>query len=192
MLDEKSNNCGAFLMTKYSSDFKAKVVNRYLKGDISYNALCTMFKIPDARPVRDWVKRAEIHGLNSLKVTHIRKEYTQDFKLAVVEYVHTHQVSRAQTAAHFGISASQVNSWDRIIRKQGVAGLRPTHKGGPSAMGKHKRIKPIKRLKPTQEEKYKQEILELKQRLHEAELDRDILKTLAILTKKSPKSSPRK
>lgn len=59
-------------------------------------------------------------------------------------------------------------------------------------MGKHKPIKPIKKLEPTQEEKYKQEIPELKSKLHEAELDRDILKALATLTKNSPKHSLRK
>ncbi|WP_461214643.1 helix-turn-helix domain-containing protein [Lacticaseibacillus sp. GG6-2] len=120
------------------------------------------------------------------------KEYSQAFKISVVEYVHTHQVSRALTAAHFGISPSQVNAWDRIVRDQGIAGLRPKHKGRQSVMGKHKKIKPIKRLEPTQEEKYKQEILELKSKLHEAEMDRDILKVLATLTKNSPKHSPRK
>lgn len=132
-----------------------------------------------------------MHGIESLKVKHTKVDYSQTFKIAVVEYVHTHQVSRAQTAAHFGISPSQVNSWDRIVRERGVTGLRAKHKGR-LAMGKHKKIKPTKRLEPTQEEKYKQEILELKSKLHEAELDRDILKALATLMKNSPKRSPRK
>ncbi|MDM7530688.1 transposase, partial [Lacticaseibacillus paracasei] len=71
---------------------------------------------------------------------------------------------------------------------QGVTGLRAQRKGRPP-MGKHKQIK---KLEPTQEEKYKQEILELKSKLHKAELDRDILKALATLTKNSPKHSLRK
>ncbi|KRK97051.1 hypothetical protein FD04_GL001911 [Secundilactobacillus odoratitofui DSM 19909 = JCM 15043] len=72
-----------------------------------------------------------------------------------------------------------------------MAGLCVKRKGRPT-MGKHKKTKPIKHLEPTQEEKYKQEILELKSKLHDAELDRDILKALANLTKKSSKHSPRK
>ena len=178
-------------MTKYSSKFKVTVVTAYLKGGISYKDLCTRFGIPSARTIRDWVKLAQAHGIDSLKVKHTKVEYSQSFKVAVVEYVHTHQISRAQTAAHFGISPSQVTSWVRIVREQGVAGLRAKRKGRP-AMGKHKKVKPIKKLEPTQEEKYKQEILELKSKLHEAELDRDILKALATLTKNSPKHSLRK
>jgi transposase len=46
-------------------------------------------------------------------------------------------------------------------------------------------------LEPTQEQQYKQEIMELKHQLHETELDRDILKALATLTKNSTKRSPR-
>ncbi|WP_156321850.1 helix-turn-helix domain-containing protein [Lacticaseibacillus thailandensis] len=63
----------------------------------------------------------------------------------------THQVSRGKTAAHFSISPSQVNSWCCIVRDQGVAGLRTTRKGRP-VMSKHKKIKPVKKLEPTQEE----------------------------------------
>ena len=178
-------------MTKYNSEFKAKVVATYLRGGISYCTLCTRFGIPSTKTIRTWVNQARAHGLDSLKVKHTRTGYSQTFKITVVEYVHTHQISRAQTAAHFGISPYQVSSWDRIVREQGVTGLRSKRKGRPT-VGKHKQIKPIKKLEPTQEEKYKQEILELKSKLHEAELDRDILKALATLTKNSPKHSLRK
>ncbi|KRK36467.1 helix-turn-helix domain-containing protein [Loigolactobacillus bifermentans] len=178
-------------MTKYSSEFKVRFVSRYLEGGISYRNLCTEFGIPCTGIVKTWVSQAKMHGIESLKVKHTSVDYSQTFKIAVVEYVHTHQVSCAQTAAHFGISPSQVNSWNRIVRERGVTGLRAKHKGRP-AMGKHKKTRPIKRLEPTQEEKYKQEILELKSKLHEAELDRDILKALATLMKNSPKRSPRK
>lgn len=178
-------------MTKYSSEIKAKVVSQYLEGGVSYTNLCVRFGISSSKTIQIWVNQARAHGIESLRVKHTRIDYSQTFKIAVVEYVHTHQISRAQTAAHFGISPSQVNSWDRIVREQGVAGLRATREGR-SAVGKHKKIKPIKKLEPTQEEKYKQEILELKSKLHEAELDRDILKALATLTKNSPKHSLRK
>ena len=57
-------------MTKYNSEFKAKVVNRYLKGDIGYVDLCAKYKIADKWSVMDWDNRAKIHGLGSLKVRH--------------------------------------------------------------------------------------------------------------------------
>ncbi|BDZ30466.1 hypothetical protein [Lactiplantibacillus brownii] len=55
-------------------------------------------------------------------------------------------------------------------------------------MSKHKnQNRSPKRLTATKEEKYKQQITELKRQLHDAELDRDILKTLATITRKQPK-----
>ena len=178
-------------MSKYSSEFKIKVASKYLNGGVSYRDLCKEFGIPRPEQIRRWTEQARVHGLASLETKNTWNEYSQDFKITVVEYVHTHEISRAQAASHFGISNTQVNAWDRIFIDQGVAGLRPKRKGRP-AMGKHKKIKPIKKLEPTQEEKYKQEILELKSKLHKAELDRDILKALATLTKNSPKHSLRK
>jgi transposase len=176
-------------MIKYSSTFKAKVVSRYLKGGTSYGKLAKEFGISTKSQVGRWVQRVRAHGYESLKISHTRKHYSQAFKIEVVEY--THQTSRALTAAHFNISDRQVGNWCQIVRDEGVDGLRSKPKSGQSAMSKHKQIKPFKRLEPTQEEKYKQEILELKQQLHEAELDRDILKALATPTKNSPKRSPR-
>lgn len=178
-------------MTKYSNELKAKVVSEYLKGGIGYRELSVRYGIPSRANIRTWVNQAMTHGIESLKVKHNKATYSQTFKITVVEYVHTHQVNRVQAAAHFGISPSQVNAWIRIVKDQGVTGLRAQRKGRPP-MGKHKPIKPIKKLEPTQEEKYKQEIPELKSKLHEAELDRDILKALATLTKNSPKHSLRK
>lgn len=178
-------------MTKYSSQFKVKVVSRYLKGDIGYRELCKQYKVPSTSVVRAWVQRAQEHGPQSLAVRHTKATYSQSFKVAVIEYMGTHQVSRARAAAHFGISEGQVYSWDQIVKEKGVAGLRPKRRGRPTT-NKRKRTKTIKRLKPTQEEKYQQEILNLKQQLHEAELDRDILKALATLMRKAPNRSPRR
>jgi len=39
-----------------------------------------------------------------------KQTISQEFKLSVIQYLHTHQNSRAQTAAHFAISSSQVKA----------------------------------------------------------------------------------
>lgn len=149
-------------MTRYSRQFRVKIVSRYLEGNISYADPCEEYHISGTWILRGWVQRAKVHGLDSIKVKRSRTVSSQDCKLAVVEYVRTHQVSCAKTAAHFDISASQAYSWDRTVREQGVTGLRSKVKGRHPDMNKRKKVKPINRLKPTQEEKYKQEILELK------------------------------
>lgn len=178
-------------MTKYSSEFKINVVSRYLTGDISYKDLCALYGISSISTAEKWVQRAGIHGLKSLKVHRTKTNYNQNFKIAVVEYRRTNPVSLSQTAAHFGINLSQVSSWNKIFKEQGVVGLRPRQKGR-LPMTKHKKTNVQKYLEPTQKEKYEQEILKLKQELHEAELDRDILKTLATLTKNSKKHYPQR
>lgn len=89
-----------------------------------------------------------------------------------------------------------ISSWNRVVRNQGVAGLRPKPKGRHTTTAKRRNKKTgtkiFKTIEPTQEEKYQQEILELKTKLHYAEMDRDILKTLAAMTKQSQTHSTQK
>ncbi|WP_407890991.1 transposase [Lacticaseibacillus sp. N501-2] len=183
-------------MTKYSSTFKSKIVSEYSRGGIGYHDLCAKYGIASTSTPRTWVRQAQEHGLTSLKVKQNRVEYSVDAKLAVVEYVQTHETSRLRAAAHFGISPSQVNSWVRIVQKEGVAGLRPKPKGRHTTSKRKKNkkngVKIFKTIEPTKEEQYQQEIMELKQKLHDAEMNRDILKVLATMTENSQTHSPRK
>lgn len=168
-------------MTKYSSSFKIRLVKEYQTGVISIKGLAKKYHIPSDAQLHVWINQAEAHGLNSLKVKQNKYNYSQDFKLGVVNYVKTNEVSRMQTAAHFGISPSQVNSWVRKFQEMGAAGLRDRPRGRPSQLKKAKKKKVIKKLNPTKEEKYKEEIIQLKAQLHDTEMDRDILKVLTAL-----------
>ncbi|MFD1441812.1 helix-turn-helix domain-containing protein [Lacticaseibacillus hegangensis] len=182
-------------MTKYSSNLRAKVVGEYRRGGISMGDLCIKYGIGSHATIQTWLNEAEQHGLSSLRVKHRKTDYSVDTKVAVVEYVQTHETSRRRAAAHFGISPSQVNSWVRIVQKKGVAGLRPKPKGRhTTSKRKNKKNgeKIFKTIEPTKEEQYQQEIIELKRKLHEAEMNRDILKVLATMTENSQTHSPRK
>lgn len=180
-------------MTKYSTKFKIKIVKEYWLGGMTLHDLMLKYSIPTSIIIRRWVKQADEHGLESLKVKYNKRTYPQSFKLDVVNYVNTNEVSQLQAAAHFGISASQVNSWCRIFQETGVTGLRDKPRGRPTHMVKSKNRKAIKRLKPTAEEKYKEEIMNLKAELHQAEMERDILKVLATIKKdQKNQRNPRK
>ena len=180
---------GHFYMTKYSSVFKAKVVSEYRRGGISYTDLCRKYNIPSKSPVIRWVHKAENDGLSAIKVKRTHRQFSQAFKLSVLDYVQTNEVSQTQAALHFGVSSCLISSWNRIVQDQGVAGLRPKPKGRHTTTTKRRNkkngTKIFKTIEPTQEEKYQQEILELKTKLHHAEMDRDILKVLATMTKQS-------
>lgn len=183
-------------MTKYSSAFKAKIVSEYQRGGVSYREICRKYGIPNIAPVERWVHKAENDGLSAIKVKRTHRQFSQTFKLSVLDYVQTNEVSQTQAALHFGVSSCLISSWNRIVHDQGVAGLRPKPKGRHTTTIKRRNKKNgekiFKTIEPTQEEKYQQEILELKTKLHHAEMDRDILKTLAAMTKQSQTHSTQK
>lgn len=84
---------GHFHMTKYSSVLKAKIVTEYQRGGISSNALAKKYNIYDGSQVRRWARQAEADGLMSIKVKHIKRTYTQQFKLTVLDYVQINGVT---------------------------------------------------------------------------------------------------
>lgn len=180
---------GHFRMTKYSSGFKAKVVGEYLRGNISSSDVAKKYKIPDSSSVRRWVRLAKEKGVSAIELKHTHRAYTQQFKLTVLDYVQSHEVSREQTAQHFDIDQGMISAWTKVVREQGVVGLRPKHKGRPTTTSKRKNKrngeKIFKTIEPTKEEEYQQEIYGLKAKLRKAEMDRDILKVLAAMTKES-------
>ncbi|WP_157060417.1 helix-turn-helix domain-containing protein, partial [Companilactobacillus futsaii] len=178
-----------FFMTKYSSEFKVKLVNEYLEGQISILGLAKKYGIPSKSPIYNWVHQAETNGLNSLKNKRSHKEYSQDFKLSVIEYYKLHEISRLDTAIHFKISPSQVSSWIYIYNHYGVAGLRRRPRGRRPLMARRKKKT---HLSSSKEEKYKQEILDLKSKLHDTEMDRDILKALKALRENNHSSRKQK
>ncbi|AYG37376.1 transposase [Lactiplantibacillus pentosus] len=173
-------------MIKYSSEFKSKVVNEYLDTDISFQALRLKYHIGGHSLVSDWVHSVQRQGLGSLKPKQRIPRHSQDFKLNVVNYIQTNEVSCRQAAQRFGVSRSCAYRWMRIYQEQGVAGLRPTLREGGPTLNKPEN-KPENHLTPTKEEQYQQEISELKHQLFEAKLDRDILKALAAITEKQRK-----
>ena len=173
-------------MTKYSSELKVKLVNEYFDGQISILGLSKKYGMPSKSPIYRWIHEAEANGLNYLITKKSHKEYSQDFKLSVIEYHKLHEISRLDTAIYFKISPSQVNSWIYRYNHYGVIGLRRRPRGRRPLMAKKK--KKQTRLNSTKEEKYKQEILDLKAKLHDAEMDRDILKALKTSRENDPNS----
>ncbi|WP_246163744.1 helix-turn-helix domain-containing protein [Weissella coleopterorum] len=133
-------------MTKYSSILKLKVVSDYLNGDLTFEQLSLKYNIPSTTPIKHWVKLVQSLGMTAVTTSHTKEVYTQDFKIAVVNHVQTHQVSQSQAAVHFNISPSQVKSWVSIVSTQGIVGLRTKVKGNPRTMAEHVKIKPMKQL----------------------------------------------
>ncbi|VEF36199.1 putative transposase [Lactobacillus paragasseri] len=51
-------------MTKYSSEFKVKLVNEYFDRQISILGLSKKYGMPSKSPIYRWVHEAEANGLN--------------------------------------------------------------------------------------------------------------------------------
>lgn len=164
-------------MTKYSTDFKIRAVQRYFVETISIKSLASELKLSDSSVLRSWINTAKQQGLEALAVKRHKSDYSLDFKAKVVEYYQTHDLGVNKVAAVFNISASQVYSWERAFKNGGLAALAPGRKGRPSSM---KKQKPIQHptLPLSEKQAYEEKIMQLKAQLYRTERERDLLKKL--------------
>jgi transposase len=124
----------------YSNELKLEIVQRYLKGDISLKDLAEKYHVGKS-DIQKWKAAYIEHGIAGLTTTH--GTYTGDFKVAVVEYMHTTGASMRQTAAHFNIpSMKSVNDWERIYYEEGKEALYEERRGRAHKMGTKKPRKP--------------------------------------------------
>jgi transposase-like protein len=160
-------------MSKYSYEFKLKVVKAYLKSHRGIRVNALQYDVP-AKSLLGWVARFEAHGPEALKKSFTH--HTTTFKLLVLEHMGTHQLSIAQTATHFNIpSPSTIGVWLRLYNQGGVTALEPKPKGRPP-MPKQINYKALLR-KPVGELTRE----ELLQRLEYAEVENAYLKKLEAL-----------
>lgn len=124
-------------MSKYSEEFKLKIVNEYLKGNISYRSIAKKYNIAET-PIYSWVRKYERFGKEGLRRNRII--YDGNFKLNVVEYMHKNNLSCTETAIHFKLAgATLVSNWERIYYEEGPQGLFTQRRGRKLNMGKNKK-----------------------------------------------------
>lgn len=111
-------------MSKYSFEFKLKVINEYFNGEGSYNSLSKEYNIPDHKQIRVWVNQYEQFGEEGLKRKLTKTKYSGEFKLRVIKYRQINRLSYKDTANHFGISqGSTIANWARRYDEEGFEGL---------------------------------------------------------------------
>ena len=72
-------------MSKYSEEFKLKVVKYYLNNNYGWEYVAKQFDIPAWTTVRKWVRKYEEHGEKGL-IKNQTTSYSGKFKQDVVEY----------------------------------------------------------------------------------------------------------
>ena len=86
-------------MSKYSNEFKIKVVNAYLLGEGGAGTIANKYNV--ARTcVQQWVAQYELTG----SFTKPTRHFSGEFKLKVLNYQQEHHLSDLQTALIFGIT----------------------------------------------------------------------------------------
>ena len=90
---------GAFFMSKYSEEFKLKIVLDYIEKHISPEQQEKAYGVSPSQ-IRQWIAQYKLNG----KFTEPTRHFSGDFKLKVLNYQQEHHLSDLQTALIFGIT----------------------------------------------------------------------------------------
>ncbi|PGV79308.1 IS3 family transposase [Bacillus cereus] len=117
-------------MAKFTADEKIQIVLRYLNGNESYREMGRSLGISDTI-ILNWVNQYKQNGLEAFlkRCTN----YTQKFKLDVLNFMIENGMSLFETAAIFNIPApSTISVWKKQLATQGIDALQSKKKGRPS------------------------------------------------------------
>jgi len=131
-------------MTKYSFEFKKQVVKAYLDREGGYKYLATKFGISTESLVKLWISKYHEYGEEGLSLKKQNSIYSFDFKLSVVKYYLTNEISYKDLAIQHKISQpATIASWVSKFRKDGAGGL-SNKKGRPPKMKFENKTKILK------------------------------------------------
>ncbi|WP_205687674.1 helix-turn-helix domain containing protein [Clostridiisalibacter paucivorans] len=143
-------------MSKYSFEFKLKVVLEYLSGKSGgYGILTKKYNISDNSQLRKWVNQYEQFGEDALRKKMTKTFYSGEFKLSVIQYRQFNKCSYREVA-----NPSTIASWQRKYLEEGFEGLSKSM-GRPSNMYKVDNEKNISKLNKINESE-KEELIKLR------------------------------
>ena len=124
-------------MSKYSYEFKKKVVNAYLNGEGGYKYLAEQYGVPSHSKVKLWVDNYKSFGDDGLKRSRQQVKYSFEKKLFVVELYLSSEISYQDLALQEGITnPSMIVDWVNRFRAAGPDALRPRKKGRKKILDK--------------------------------------------------------
>ena len=117
-------------MKKYQTEFKLKVVKRFLAGEGGAKLLARQWSVPEEK-IRTWVSHYRLHGIDGLRPK--RSTYSAQFKLQVLSHQDREQLSCRQVAAIYDIrNSNQVVVWRRKLDEGGVEAFGIREQESPS------------------------------------------------------------
>ena len=140
MLDKYLTFGGVFFMSKFSTEFKLKLVEEYINGHCGYDSISKKYNV-NPEILRRWIKKYQLHGPNGL-IKNLNSSYSGDFKIYVVEYMHSNHLSAMETSLIFNLGNNYiVNKWERIYYEEGPQALYEERRGRSSKMSSNPRKK---------------------------------------------------
>ncbi len=128
-------------MSKYTTEFKLKIVEHYLQTNCSKKSLARKFKVSRS-DVQKWIAFYENQGEAGLVSTYTN--YTEEFKLDVLNFMIETGTSLIETAAVFNIPApSTILRWKKLLEKQGIRALQSKKRGRLSMKKDTKKTQPV-------------------------------------------------
>ena len=121
-------------MSKYSKEFKLKVVKYCLEEHHGFVETAKHFKIASKNSVQSWVRKYQKHGVKGL-MKNLKASYSGDFKQNVIEYMHQNHLSAIETSLIFNLGNNYiVNKWERIYYEEGPQALYRERRGKSKKM----------------------------------------------------------
>ncbi|OOS26077.1 helix-turn-helix domain-containing protein [Moraxella pluranimalium] len=166
-------------MTKYTIDFKLKVIDHYFSGH-SYHSTANSFGIKRSI-VQNWVRLYQTHGIDGIRIRNSKTSYSPEFKhTAVLQLLSGKSMSTVATKLNIS-SPSVLFQWLKAYQTHGIMGLTPKPKGRQSML---KTNKASQTSKPDEQKTHAELIAELQH----LRMELDILKKLEALERQQRKS----
>ena len=127
-------------MSKYSTEFKLKIVKYCVEGHHSREGAAKEFGMPSSTPLKEWIKKYQEHGPEGL-IKQQKSSYSGEFKHNVIKYMHSNHLSATETATHFRIQTYVVLKWERIYYEEGPQALYVERRGRNKNMSSKPRKK---------------------------------------------------
>jgi transposase len=180
---------GVSFMSKYSIDFKTKVVHYHIEKGGGARSTAVHFGI-DHSTVRKWYRAYQLHG--ALAFSKRSRNYTLEEKITILQRMDDENWSSRQASAFFNIpTRSTVQTWLKRYNEGGADALIHRRRGQP--MHKHKRqSRPKKPMSAPEKPVAGMAPEELRQELAYLRAENAYLKKLDALVQEKRSASKRK
>ena len=166
-------------MSKYTFEFKKKVVYEYLYEKIGSTTLAQKYDIKSEKQVRQWIHNYQEFGDEGLKRSRKKASYSFEFKLHMVESYLSNEVSYEELALANGITNySMLSRWVEAFRVAGPDGLRPRKKGRKTTLDKSVKSRITQPIKEKSIDTSVEHVKELEDELLKLRIENAFLKEL--------------